>query len=38
MEGELEDKTPTEIRGLDLQLGKNRWLGLLTQALAHVRK
>ena len=34
----LEGKTPAEMAGLNLQLGDNRWLGLLTQALAHGRE
>ena len=33
----LEGKTPAEMAGLDLQLGDNRWLGLLTQALTHAK-
>ena len=29
----LDNKTPAEMAGIDLHLGRNRWMGLLTQAL-----
>jgi len=34
----LAGKTPAQMAGLDLELGGNRWLGLLTKAVAHGRE
>jgi len=34
----LEGKTPAQMAGLELGLEGNRWLGLLTQAMAHGRE
>jgi hypothetical protein len=34
----LEDRTPAEAAGLDLQLGTNRWLSLVKQAASQRNK
>jgi hypothetical protein len=34
----LKGKTPAEAAGIDLKLGKNRWLGILTKAMEKAMK
>lgn len=31
----LDGRTPAEMAGLDLELGKNKWLGLIQKGIEH---